>query len=116
MSVKNPFAILKFYEDKEKRNTCIRRVFKNGKEIFECPYCGHTDDFYVHTIVKGKTNSYYGYNGKEADNTNLHDPLTYTDQKTAYCSICRQEIGRVVEFADNDKNQRTYANRLRGIS
>jgi hypothetical protein len=64
----------------------------NGKEMKECPDCGY-DEYYVICRMSGIGECHSRFDGGEADNTHLHDPLTYTENKTAYCGDCRKRLG-----------------------
>ena len=64
---------------------------KNNKEIKCCPYCEH-DEFYRVTIVSGRTESHYRFDGADAENSHLHESIHYRDLKAAYCCQCQKKL------------------------
>lgn len=58
----------------------------------KCPYCGN-EEFYIKQYVHGNVNYHCRFDGKEGENGELHEPLSYTDiGKFAYCSECQKKI------------------------
>ena len=61
-----------------------------------CPKCG--DDYGgVYRKVKMSGNSEYNYSfdgGEEADNSHLHDGLSYKSSASIYCRSCDARIGK----------------------
>ncbi len=62
-------------------------------KLTECPHCGLDYGFYVICRMKGKGVYQYEFDGSIGDNTDLHECLEYTEQKTMYCSVCQKKIG-----------------------
>lgn len=60
--------------------------------IFKCPHCGNKEQYYRVARISGKGAVQYRFDGMEADNTNMHDNLSYVEQKKAFCSQCHKEI------------------------
>lgn len=62
--------------------------------ITECPYCG-CDEFYYNQHMVGDGYMYCRFDGEEADNGNMHEPLRYIPTgKFAYCADCGKRIFR----------------------
>lgn len=57
-----------------------------------CPHCNSDFGFYRVTIMKGRGQTNYGFNGADCDNSELHTPLSYKEQKKAFCTQCNHEI------------------------
>lgn len=64
----------------------------NSKNLTNCPNCGH-DEFYRNGHASGSYAYYYRFDGEEANNGNLHDGLTYKENKTCFCSQCHLSLG-----------------------
>lgn len=60
--------------------------------ITECPHCGYDGQFYRVTRMSGKGVTQYRFDGEVADNTELHECLSYVEQKKAFCELCHKEI------------------------
>lgn len=61
-------------------------------DLTRCPFCGN-DEYYTLQQIRGNCNYNERFDGKEADNTNMHDNLVYSGGNKAYCSRCREYIG-----------------------
>lgn len=77
-----------------------------------CPKCGGTEGYYKVTRMSGigQTNYLWREEGFDkcghkicADNTMLHDCLTYTENKTMYCLECNQKITARINPERNKK-------------
>lgn len=65
------------------------------KELSECPFCGG-DTFYTAQYVYGSLHYRERFDGKEAENTEMYDGLSYAKfSGRAYCVRCRSYIGNV---------------------
>ena len=71
----------------------------------ECPYCKGTEGYYRVTRMSGIGQTNYLWTDKGfdkyghkacADNTMLHECLTYTENKTMYCLECNQKITALI--------------------
>ena len=69
-------------------------VFAKGKQVDSCPYCGCAT-YHVTMLVSGKSVYHRDLTGEPSDNQGMHDPLSYRELKTAYCSDCLKKIGTV---------------------
>lgn len=58
-----------------------------------CQHCGNETGYYVYVQVTGKTSMNYTFNHEIDDNSGLHDPLRYVEQRTMYCQQCHRKIG-----------------------
>ena len=65
-----------------------------SETITECPNCGF-DEYYLVCRMSGTGASHYRYDGGEAENSQMHDCLKYTDGKIAYCSNCQKKLGHI---------------------
>ena len=61
--------------------------------LSECPHCGSQSGYFRKTKISGITETNYSFDGSDADNSELHTPAKYVDQKTLYCQDCRKPIG-----------------------
>jgi hypothetical protein len=61
-----------------------------------CPHCG-CDEYYRRIRFSGVGAYRRRFDGEHADNTELHDPLVYTEQKTMYCGDCHKALGSAPE-------------------
>lgn len=71
-------------------------VNNEGKIVEECPVCGFSE-FYVSVSMSGKTSYFYKFNSDHANNSELHECLTYRMGKTAFCAKCNEKIGKLKE-------------------
>lgn len=62
------------------------------KKLTNCPNCGH-DEFYRKGHASGYFSYHYRFDGQDAHNENLHDGLTYKENKTCFCSNCHLKLG-----------------------
>ncbi|RSU11623.1 hypothetical protein CBF29_07860 [Vagococcus elongatus] len=62
----------------------------------KCPHCG-SEEYYVKTRIYGKCDHYRRFDGKETDNSGMHDNLTYVDGTIAYCAECKKRLFRLEE-------------------
>lgn len=58
----------------------------------KCPHCG-SEEYYVVCHMKGQANYYYRFDGKSANNSELHTHLDYKCNKTMFCSDCDRKLG-----------------------
>ena len=68
-------------------------VWKGGKKLTQCPYCGH-DKFYLLTKTPIYIADHFTFNGEPfiGGNFDAKEGRGRT-QKTAYCAECIQKIG-----------------------
>lgn len=73
----------------------LKIIYSTQNQPFDkCPYCGN-EEFYINQRVSGSTEYHFRFDGKEAENGDLHEPLSYTDiGKFAYCTGCRKRLFR----------------------
>lgn len=73
----------------------LKIVYPLENPPFEkCPYCG-CEEFYINQRAQGNLEYHYRFDGDEADNGELHEPLSYTNiGKFAYCSECSKRLFR----------------------
>ena len=56
-----------------------------SKHIQQCPYCG-SKEYYIKQSYKGTCNYVIRFDGKEADNGDIHDETEYKNMsKYAWC-------------------------------
>lgn len=60
-------------------------------EIKSCPHCG-SEVFYRKGYMKGRLEYNYRFDGKPANNYELHDTLDYRENKTAFCRKCDKKL------------------------
>lgn len=65
----------------------------NVSELTECPHCG-CETFYYKSKVSGIVATHVNFDGSEADNTEMHNSLSYESMKFVYCSQCQRKIAR----------------------
>lgn len=60
-----------------------------------CPKCDSTDGVYRKVSMSGKTHYFYAFKGmEEADNSELHNSLSYKESVFIYCVACDARIGK----------------------
>lgn len=59
-----------------------------------CPNCG-SEHYYVKMNFSGSGNFNYRFDGKEADNSEMHDGIRYSYGKFAYCVECNKRLFKV---------------------
>ncbi|MBO0961486.1 hypothetical protein J1P26_17405 [Neobacillus sp. MM2021_6] len=66
-------------------------------DITSCPHCHSDEGYYVKTQIKGLAEFRYKFDGSydEEHNSDIHDSLTYTDGKYAYCRSCGKRLFKV---------------------
>lgn len=63
--------------------------------VKKCKNCGGVD-FYVRQRISGYGTYYDTLDGSEADNSDLHNNLSYkTISKYAYCADCKKRMFRI---------------------
>lgn len=59
-----------------------------------CPHCGN-DEYFVKMAMRGVTEYHRRFDGREgADNSHIHDSLTYVEGKWRYCCKCKKRAGK----------------------
>lgn len=58
----------------------------------KCPYCKSVNGYFTKDYGYGRVTSTYGFNGEEADNTEMHNALQYKAGKVAYCVNCEKKL------------------------
>lgn len=73
------------------------------KKVNKCPYCGNEEEVYIKKSFKGSCNYYYGFDGEEVYNGEMHDYLETKDKsKYVYCAKCDKKLFKVSEIEKND--------------
>ena len=65
--------------------------------IGKCPHCGSLYGFFIKGYMQGRTQERYDWNGKYGDNSDMHDGLTASYGKYAYCTDCEKRLFKVEE-------------------
>lgn len=65
--------------------------------IEKCPHCGSGDGYYTKEQAHGNVTRYYNYDGSDCDNGQMHDYLTYSGGKYAYCIKCDKRLFKMPE-------------------
>lgn len=62
-----------------------------------CPHCSSEEGYYLKTQIRGSCESRFTFDGEfdEEGNSDMHDSLTYTDGKVAYCRTCQKRLFKV---------------------
>lgn len=60
--------------------------------IDKCPYCGNKEEFYIKQQVHGCVQFRLRFDGGEAENGAMHEGISYTGGKYAYCSQCGKRL------------------------
>ena len=64
-------------------------------ELEHCPFCGH-DEFYTKAYYYGNVSYRQRYDGREAENTEMHDGLRRRDYTgRCYCVKCNRYLGNI---------------------
>lgn len=63
-------------------------------KLKKCPHCGSDEGCYVKGRVSGRYIFRFTFDGAEADNSAIHDHLSYKDGKTLYCLNCDKRIAK----------------------
>lgn len=61
-------------------------------DLLCCPHCGSDYGFFRVTTMSGRGQTNYKFDGGVGENCELHECLTYREQKKAFCSECNKEI------------------------
>ena len=64
----------------------------NFSELSCCPFCGF-DEFYEKQYARGPVVFFQRYDGKETDNSTMHESLVYSGSNRVYCASCQRYIG-----------------------
>ncbi len=67
-----------------------------------CPFCGG-QEFYEKRYARGSVWFFMGFDGKEADNSEMYSQLSYEGSGRVYCAECDRVLGNM------DKNTVTEA-------
>lgn len=74
------------------------KIYKNIKELEECPYCGNKEYYTIET-AKGVVMYNHSFEEEfedEVDNSTMYDGLTYKlKSKFAFCRSCHKRVGLV---------------------
>lgn len=68
---------------------------KKKEKLERCPFCGF-DEYYVKCRMSGRGEFSYNFDHTVATsgtNTDMHDCLKYTENKTMYCRNCNKKLG-----------------------
>jgi len=72
----------------ENRNASNASLLSEG---LGCPHCG-CDEYYRKGRYSGNYEYRYRFDGKEADNSGLHDGAEYVENKTMFCAECHRKM------------------------
>lgn len=62
-----------------------------------CPQCG-SEEYYIKQSYKGTCNYYMRFDGKEADNGDMHEGADYKNtSKYAWCANCYKNLFKLDE-------------------
>ena len=61
-------------------------------ELKCCPYCGG-EEFYEKRYARGPVWFFMGFDGREADNTEMYSQLSYEGSGRVYCAECDRYLG-----------------------
>jgi hypothetical protein len=68
--------------------------------INKCPYCGSDWGYYTKDYIHGSTWYRCNFDGTEADNGDMYDPLTHEAGKYAYCLSCNKRLFKMSELEE----------------
>ena len=60
--------------------------------LTQCPHCGDDTGYYTYAVVSGKATCQYTWEGKDGNNTEMHEGIQYRELKTKRCSNCHRII------------------------
>lgn len=60
--------------------------------IDNCPYCNSNDGYYTKQYARGTIKYNYNFDGSESENGDMHDNLSYSGGKYAYCINCKKRL------------------------
>ncbi|MFD0771637.1 hypothetical protein ACFQZ1_23155 [Bacillus sp. CGMCC 1.60114] len=60
--------------------------------IDKCPHCSSNEGYYTKEQVYGTVRYKHNFDGREADNSSLHDHVSYKGGKVAYCIDCNKKL------------------------
>lgn len=72
----------------------VKWNFKHDSKVTCCPHCG-CDEFYRKLKFSGVSEYNYHFDGRIADNSELHTGCRYNERKTVYCRDCNKPLGVV---------------------
>jgi len=58
----------------------------------KCPHCG-CKEYYRDVRMSGRTEYYHRFDDKFPDNSQIHDCLTYRENKRCFCVDCYKFLG-----------------------
>lgn len=68
-----------------------------SKHIKSCPYCGN-EEYYIKQSYKGTCKYNLRFDGKEAENGDMHEYTEYTNtSKYAWCNECNKRLFKLEE-------------------
>lgn len=69
-----------------------------GMKIDRCPHCGSDEDYFTKDFAYGNIRSYSRFDGKEADNSEMHEFLKHRMGKIVYCGNCKKRIAKSADI------------------
>lgn len=65
---------------------------KKLSDLEACPFCGGAQ-YFERRAVRGAVTYFSRFDGKEADNSNMHEGLVYSGGKRVWCAECGKLLG-----------------------
>ena len=59
-----------------------------------CKFCGNTT-YYRIVKYSGRGLVHYNFDGSDTDNDHMHDGVNYSENKSIFCSNCREKLGTI---------------------
>lgn len=57
-----------------------------------CPHCGNNSGYFIKQQVSGRVKFNFNFDGSSGDNTEMHEEITYSGGKVAYCQDCKKKL------------------------